>query len=94
MAKFWVILILVVASGISLCASLARAEDGEEAAKGSATKYEKLTKMNFEEKSVDGEFLRPEGQAVDGDQNLDFDTLMAPRNSFQKELQRSSGAVR
>ena len=58
------------------------------------TEYKKVTALDFEAASVDGEFLKPDGQAVKGDQNLGFDSLMEPRNNFQKELKRSPGAVR
>jgi len=56
--------------------------------------YDKKTKIDFEAKDVDGEFFRPDGQSVRGDKNLDFDSLLGPRNNFKKELKRSSGAIR
>jgi hypothetical protein len=56
--------------------------------------YERKTKLDFEEKSVDGQFLSPEGMAVKADKNLDFDSLLEPKKNFNKELQRSPGAVR
>lgn len=56
--------------------------------------YEKKTHIDFEEKSVDGEFLKPDSQAVRGDQGLDFDSLMNPRTHFKKEIRRSAGAIR
>ena len=56
--------------------------------------YEKKTKIDFEETSVDGQFLTPEGAAVKADQDVDFDSLMDPRANFKKELRRDAGAVR
>jgi hypothetical protein len=56
--------------------------------------YERRTKLDFEAKSVDGEFLKPDGLAVGADKNLDFDSLLQARKNFKKELKRSSGAVR
>ncbi len=56
--------------------------------------YDRKTHIDFEEKSVDGDFLRPDSQAVRGDKNLDFDSLMNPRSHFKKEIRRSAGAIR
>lgn len=56
--------------------------------------YEKKTKLDFEEASVDGQFLTPEGAAVKADKNLDFDSLLDPKANFKKELRRDSGAIR
>ena len=56
--------------------------------------YEKKTKLDFEAKSVDGEFLKPEAQDVDGEKNIDFASMLEPRANFKKELKRSAGAVR
>jgi hypothetical protein len=56
--------------------------------------YEKNTKLNFEEKEVDGKFLSPDGKDVKSERTLDFDSLLDPKNSFSKELKRDSGAVR
>ncbi len=55
--------------------------------------YEKKTSIDLNEKDVDGQFLKPNGRSVRGDQNLSFDSLMKPRKDFNKELQRSSGAL-
>lgn len=56
--------------------------------------YEDNTKIDFEAKSVDGEFLNPDGSAVRGDQNLDFDSMLAPKKNFNKESRRGARAVR
>jgi len=56
--------------------------------------YEKKTHLDFEEKSVDGEFLRPDGQAIQADKNTEFDSLINPRANFNKEIKRSAGAIR
>lgn len=56
--------------------------------------YEKKTKIDFEEASVDGQFLSPDGAAVKADKNVDFDSLLNPRANFKKELRRDAGAVR
>jgi len=56
--------------------------------------YEKKTKIDFEQKSIDSQFLSPDGMAVKGDQNLDFDSLLEPKKNFRKELNRGARAVR
>lgn len=56
--------------------------------------YEKKTTLDFEEKGVDGEFLNPDGSAVNKEQNLDFESLLAPRSNFKKELSRGARSVR
>lgn len=56
--------------------------------------YKKNTKYDFSDKEVDGQFLRPDGSAIRGDQDLTFDSLLTPRKNFSKELNRSSGAIR
>ncbi len=56
--------------------------------------YEKNTHLDFEEKSVDGDFVRPDGQSVSGDKNTDFDSLINPRVNFKREIKRSVGAIR
>jgi hypothetical protein len=58
------------------------------------TSYEKHTTIDFEARSVDGQFMSPGSAAVKGDQNLDFDSLLDPKKSFTKELKRDAGAVR
>ena len=55
--------------------------------------YEKRTNIDLSKKNVDGQFLKPNGHSIRGDQNLSFDSLMKPRKDFSKELQRSSGAL-
>ena len=52
------------------------------------------TKIDFEVKSVDGQFMSPEGMAIKSDKNLDFDSMLAPKANFNKELGRDVGAVR
>lgn len=61
---------------------------------GKKEKYKDTTVLDFSEASVDGEFMRPDAQAVKGEQNLEFDSLMDSRQNFKKELKRSSGAIR
>lgn len=56
--------------------------------------YDKKTKYDFTGKEVDGQFLKPDGSAIRGDQDLSFDSLVQPRKNFSKELHRSSGALR
>jgi hypothetical protein len=56
--------------------------------------YEKNTKLDFEERSVDGQFQSPDSRDVQGEKNIYFDSMLEERNSFQKEMKRSSGAVR
>jgi hypothetical protein len=56
--------------------------------------YEKKTKIDFEEKNVDGQFMTPEGSDVKADQNVEFDSLLNPKANFKKELRRDAGAVR
>lgn len=56
--------------------------------------YEKHTKIDFEEAPVDGQFLSPEGAAVKGDKNLEFDSLIDAKANFKKELRRDAGAIR
>ena len=63
-------------------------------AKNEKVVYEKNTKLNFEEKEIDGKFLSPDGKDVKSERTLDFDSLLDPKNSFSKELNRDSGAVR
>lgn len=56
--------------------------------------YEKNTKLDFEDRDVDGQFLSPDGRAVKGEKNLYFDSMFEDRKNFSKELLRSSEAVR
>ena len=56
--------------------------------------YEKSTKLDFEDRDVDGEFQTPDGQSVSADKNLTFETMLDPKTDFKKELKRSMGAVR
>jgi hypothetical protein len=56
--------------------------------------YEKNTRIDFEEKEVDGKFMSPDGKGVNSERRLEFDSLLDPKNSFSKELKRDSGAVR
>ncbi len=56
--------------------------------------YEKSTKIDFEAAPVDGQFLSPDGAAVKGDKNLEFDSLIDAKANFKKELRRDAGAVR
>ncbi len=56
--------------------------------------YDRKTKLDFGEASVDGQFLTPDGAAVKGDKNLDFDSLLQPRKNFNKEMKKNARAVR
>jgi hypothetical protein len=56
--------------------------------------YEKKTKLDFEDRDVDGEFMTPDGQAISADKNLHFESMLDPKDNFKKELKRSMGAVR
>jgi len=56
--------------------------------------YKKTTKLDFEDAGVDGDFLNPDGQSLNADQNLSFDSMLEPKDNFQGELKRSMGAVR
>lgn len=56
--------------------------------------YEKKTKLDFEDRDVDGEFQTPDGQSVSADKNLSFDSMLDPKQDFKKELKKSMGAVR
>lgn len=80
---------------LSLIATPAFAAKSETAKKGDLkVVYKKNTKYDFSDKEVDGQFLRPDGSAIRGDQDLTFDSLLTPRKNFSKELNRSSGAIR
>lgn len=79
--------------GIVFFAS-AHAETKRAPASASKVVYEKKTRLDFEEKEVDGQFATPEGMAVKADKNLEFDSLLAPKKNFKKELNRDSGAIR
>lgn len=56
--------------------------------------YEKKTKIDFEDRDVDGEFVTPDGQSVDAENSLHFDSMLDPKDNFKKEMKRSMGAVR
>ena len=56
--------------------------------------YEKSTKLNFDETVVDGQFQSPDAQLVDSERNVYFESMMEPKHDFNKELKRSSGAIR
>lgn len=68
--------------------------DGKGSSKKESVVYERKTRLDFEEKTVDGQFATPEGMAVKGEKTLEFDSLLAPKKHFKKELKRDSGAVR
>jgi hypothetical protein len=63
-------------------------------AKEKSVSYKDVTQIDFEEKGVDGQFMNPNGQDVQGDQNVQFDSLLDSKKDFRKELKRSSGAIR
>ena len=75
-------------------AEVSIAEEAKNARKPATVVYEKKTKLDFEQAAVDGQFLSPDGSAVKGDQNIDFDSLIKPKSNFKKELSRDAGAVR
>ncbi len=83
-------LLLIVFGLLAVCAM------AEEKVKGESAKvvYEKNTKLDFEEALVDGQFQSPDAQLVDGDKNISFDSLIEAKKDFNKELKRSSGAIR
>lgn len=56
--------------------------------------YTKKTVLDFEAASVDGQFLNPEGSAVKGDKNLEFDSLLEPKANFNREMGRDARSVR
>lgn len=56
--------------------------------------YEKKTTLDFEAAAVDGQFQSPDGMAIQADKNVEFDSLIEPKKSFNKELQRSMRGVR
>ncbi|HVJ64531.1 MAG TPA: hypothetical protein VM901_04690 [Bdellovibrionota bacterium] len=86
-------LFFIIAMIIGLPVAFAGESDGKTRAPASVT-YEKRTKIDFEDRSVDGEFMTPDGQAVSADQNLHFDSMLDPKDNFKKEMKRSMGAVR
>ncbi len=55
--------------------------------------YEKKTKIDLTEKDVDGQILKPDGQAIRGDQNLTFDSLLDSPKNFNNQMKRNSGAL-
>ena len=55
--------------------------------------YESKTKIDFEERNIDGDFYKPELQSVKADKNMDFDSLVKARGDFRKELKRSRAAL-
>jgi len=88
--QYFVILILAVGA----LASVAVFAGDKKKSSGGSVSYEKRTKLDFEARSVDGQFLKPDGLSVGADKNLDFDSLLQARKNFRKELKRSAGAVR
>jgi len=90
-SKYLAILCISVFSMSAMAEEVKRAP----ASKGSTkVTYEKKTQLDFEQKSVDGQFLSPDGAAVKGDQNLDFDSLLDPKTNFTKELRRDARSKR
>jgi hypothetical protein len=69
-------------------------QESSKRAPASDVTYKKTTKLDFEDAGVDGEFVNPDGQALNADQNLSFDSLLEPKDDFKGELKRSMGAVR
>jgi len=88
--RMWMKLLIMIAS-----VSVQQAQAGKSAARKAAPQvvYEKKTNIDLNDKDVDGQFLKPNGQAIRGDQNLSFDDLMSPTKDFSNQLQRSSGAL-
>lgn len=82
--------ILIVSTLVYVSMTYAQSKD----VKPSNVTYEKKTKIDFEDRDVDGDFLTPEGQSVDAEKNLHFDSMLDPKDNFKKELKRSMGAVR
>lgn len=62
--------------------------------KAAKASYKRSTKLDFEEKALDGEFVKPDARDVDGNQNVEFEDLLKPRTDFRRELKRSAGVVR
>ena len=56
--------------------------------------YQKNTKLDFEARDVDGQFMSPDGKDVEGEKNIYFDSMLEERKSFKKEMTRSSRAIR
>jgi predicted ATP-grasp superfamily ATP-dependent carboligase len=56
--------------------------------------YQKNTKLDFEARDVDGQFISPDGKDVEGEKNIYFDSMLEERKSFKKEMTRSSRAIR
>ena len=50
--------------------------------------YDKKTSINFEDKVVDGQFQSPDGASVKGDEELEFDSLLADKENFGRENKR------
>ncbi len=61
---------------------------------GSAPKYQKTTSLDFDAADVDGDNLSPDSSAVSGEDSLYFDSMIESPNNFQRNLRRSSGAIR
>lgn len=84
--------LMMIAMGLLL--SYAHAGDQPQPSrKPASVTYEKKTKLDFEDRDVDGEFLNPEGQSVSADKSITFDSMIDPKDNFKKELKRSMGAV-
>ena len=56
--------------------------------------YQKNTKLDFEARDVDGQFISPDGKDVEGEKNIYFDSMLEERKSFKKEMTRSLRAIR
>ncbi len=80
--------------GLLIGATWVHAQSADVNTKSNNLSYEKKTKIDFEDRDVDGEFMTPEGQAVSADKNLSFDSMLDPKDNFKKEMKRSMGAVR
>jgi hypothetical protein len=76
---------LVVLACAVACSAMAQAKKVE---------YEKKTTLDFEAASVDGQFQSPDGMAIQADKSVEFDSLIEPKKSFNKEMQRSMRGVR
>jgi hypothetical protein len=87
---YYMSFILLLNIGLSVTKS--SAQDSKKGA--DKVVYDKNTKLDFEEREVDGQFMSPDGRDVSGEKNIYFDSMLEERKSFQKELRRSSEAIR
>lgn len=85
--------VTVLALGLGLGATPARAEDGQAAEGGGNVKYSKQTTINFEDDTIEGDLSKPDGEYVEARKKVRHSNLIRIREEFKDKVLQSVGEL-